>query len=165
MIPLTNMMKYCARRCVSVGVGCWVLEVRKSGISDDIKVPGQGRSPLVRLVCNPTTPGKTPLQAKHTVGSGCRDRPHFINADRVRWLFFFGVVTFFGIPDVDLDSSLSLLFLSLSSLLLMCGELITPRLHDASLLFSSLYSSSRRSLVNRDVPRMISGWIFLLPIP
>ena len=45
MIPLTNMMKYCARRCVSVGVGCWMLEVRKSGISDDIKVSGQGRSP------------------------------------------------------------------------------------------------------------------------
>ena len=69
----------------------------------------QGRA-AVRLVCNPMTPGKTPLQAKHTVGSGCRDRPHFINADRARWLFFFRVVTFFGIPDVDLDSSLSFPF-------------------------------------------------------
>ena len=63
---------------------------------------------------------------------------------------------FFGIPDVDSDSFLSLLFLSLS-LLLMCGALITPRFHAASLLSLAVSFSSRRSLVNRNFPQVISG--------
>jgi len=65
----------------------------------------QGRT-AVRLVCNS---GKTPSQTKHTVGSGRRDRPHSIKADRARWLFFWSG-DFFGIPDVDSDSFLSFPF-------------------------------------------------------
>jgi hypothetical protein len=84
------------RGCWMLDVGGWMLEVESEKVGDERCHQGT-RAGLWSVSCTTMTPGKTPSQAKHTVGSGRRDRPHFINADHARW-HFFGVVTFFRYP-------------------------------------------------------------------
>ena len=110
---------------------------------------------MVRLVYNDDT-GQNSVASEAYGWLGTKRQTSLHQCRSCEMAFFWSGDFFFGIPDVDSDASLSLLFLSLS-LLLMCGALITPRFHAASLLSLAVSFSSRRSLVNRNFPQVISG--------